>query len=439
MQLKRLKKEQYEQTRVLWEQVFTEDTPRYLDYYYQEKTKDNEIYGMYNDGEELCAMVQLNPYTLQVKHVDGMTRTILAHYIIAVATKPKYRKQGMMAALLKYTAASMRERKEAFTYLMPAKEAIYLPFSFRYAYRQKTANITGQGWQDQTWLLQAGEEMKSFRLQKANVANAKEMAVFAEAVISCRAEVWAMRSEAYYARLCLELEAEEGEIFLLKENGQIKGMYLCYKTKEDTGDITLEIREPLSQKGYEKEVLQAILNEANKIEEELPKSNKVYLTIQACDSLEEELRKNKDIQFQERPLIMVRILDVETMFSLVRAKEMLDVELQIEDPMLEANNGFYRLRAEQGACIQVEKLIHPLQEVKEQEKEKVGQGAFWAASLDAMTDTQPVSIAVLGMLLFGAETMDSLIENGQISVSEEQRKELEKIEPLSRLFLNEIV
>ena len=42
--LKKLKSKERGLTRTLWEQVFTEDTKEFLDYYYTEKTKNNEIY-----------------------------------------------------------------------------------------------------------------------------------------------------------------------------------------------------------------------------------------------------------------------------------------------------------------------------------------------------------------------------------------------------------
>lgn len=49
--LKKLKPEERGLTRTLWEQVFTEDTKEFLDYYYTEKTKNNEIYVIETDHD----------------------------------------------------------------------------------------------------------------------------------------------------------------------------------------------------------------------------------------------------------------------------------------------------------------------------------------------------------------------------------------------------
>ena len=63
--LKKLKPEERGLTRTLWEQVFTEDTKEFLDYYYTEKTKNNEIYVIETD-HDIRAMMQLNPYVIQM-------------------------------------------------------------------------------------------------------------------------------------------------------------------------------------------------------------------------------------------------------------------------------------------------------------------------------------------------------------------------------------
>ena len=63
--LKKLKSKERGLTRTLWEQVFTEDTKEFLDYYYTEKTKNNEIYVIETD-HDIRAMMRLNPYVIQM-------------------------------------------------------------------------------------------------------------------------------------------------------------------------------------------------------------------------------------------------------------------------------------------------------------------------------------------------------------------------------------
>ena len=64
-------------TRKLWEEVFSDDTRAFLDYYYFIKTKENEIWVIEEDGE-IQSMLQLNPYQLQVAE----------HPFLCLAVKP---------------------------------------------------------------------------------------------------------------------------------------------------------------------------------------------------------------------------------------------------------------------------------------------------------------------------------------------------------------
>ena len=65
MKIKKLKSNEHNLTRTLWEQIFNEDSKEFLDYYYFMKAKDNEIYVIEND-QEICSMLHLNPYTLKL-------------------------------------------------------------------------------------------------------------------------------------------------------------------------------------------------------------------------------------------------------------------------------------------------------------------------------------------------------------------------------------
>ena len=44
MKIKQLAVDEKRSTRALWEEVFSEDTREFLDYYYFIKTRDNDIY-----------------------------------------------------------------------------------------------------------------------------------------------------------------------------------------------------------------------------------------------------------------------------------------------------------------------------------------------------------------------------------------------------------
>lgn len=69
MKIEKLEVSQHLDTRKLYEEVFSEDEKSFVDYYYQEKTKDNIIYVVRED-DDIQAMLHLNPYTLMVNGTE---------------------------------------------------------------------------------------------------------------------------------------------------------------------------------------------------------------------------------------------------------------------------------------------------------------------------------------------------------------------------------
>ena len=60
MKIRRLKKEEHQVVRSLYEEVFSEDSTSFVDYYFTEKTKDNVIYVLEEEGA-VRSMLHLNP------------------------------------------------------------------------------------------------------------------------------------------------------------------------------------------------------------------------------------------------------------------------------------------------------------------------------------------------------------------------------------------
>lgn len=221
MILRKLEPQEHIKTRKLWEEIFTEDTSKFLDYYYTVKTTENEIYVIEEDGQ-IVSMLHLNPYQMRIKNQIYKT-----HYIVAVATDENYRKRGYMAKLLNHTMQVMGERGEPFTFLMPAAEAIYKPFGFEFIYEQKRGIVTGKQCKGEnlTFVMAKEEDCQGI----ADYANANLQAY----------DVVTWRDEDYYKTLLKEQASEDGGILLAKENDKIVGIF-CFARGERT-----EIREPL--------------------------------------------------------------------------------------------------------------------------------------------------------------------------------------------------
>lgn len=220
MKVRKLRQEEHLRTRKLWEEIFTEDTPEFVDYYYSVKAKENEIY-VIEDGDQIVSMLHLNPYQMRIGNQICQT-----HYIVGVATVPQYRRRGLMAELLNYVLRVMHDRGEPFTFLMPASEAIYKPFGFEFVYTQGRSLVTTKNMN--------GE----FVFTLATKEECQELAEFANAQLQAY-DITTWRTAAYYETVLKEKSSEDGGILLARKDGRLVGVF-CFTRTEG-----LEIQEPL--------------------------------------------------------------------------------------------------------------------------------------------------------------------------------------------------
>lgn len=303
MELRKLEKQEHGKTRKLYENVFAQDTKEFLDYYYSVKTKDNEIYVIEED-EKIVSMIHLNPYQLRVG--ESLHQT---NYIVAVATDANYRKRGLMGQLLKHTMREMYERKEPFTFLMPAAEAIYYPYDFRFVYTRKQGEM-------------CGENNDSFvEIRVATNEDCGKLAAFSNMFLE-KYQVVAHRDEAYFEMLLKEQASQEGGIVIMEKQGEIVGMFFYAKGER------YEIREPLyyDEKDFKKAIYYFTANEEAIVD-----------TIAYGEG--------------RRPIIMVRILHLETFLKTIQLEKDLDVCVKIEDAFIEENNGVFHICGRAGKCI----------------------------------------------------------------------------------------
>lgn len=210
-----LTQEEKTDTIPLWQEAFPEDRPGFLDYYYREKTKDNRILAVREEGSgRVISMVHRNPYRLQVHG-----RELSSDYIVAVATAKDRRHQGLMRMLLTRMLEDMHGEGMPFCYLMPADRRIYEPFGFAYIYDQEHWEITKEA---------EGQLEK----QKVRTEDANQAARWMQGWLEERYRVFAARDQNYVSRLLAELESEEGWMEFLGGGGRIIGIRCWWGVKE---------------------------------------------------------------------------------------------------------------------------------------------------------------------------------------------------------------
>ncbi len=299
----------------MWSEIFYEDSRKFTDYYFAEKMPDNTGYGI-KCGGELRAMLFLTPYTGRILAPDisgKLFQDVPLSYIVGVGTKAEYRHRGYMDALLRSALMELHEKGQPFTFLMPAAAAIYEPYQFRYIYEKPVYQIRRQdgfvergGAAVQDGFAERGGVMEGdgFMVQPLQDGEEGELAELAEELLESRFQLFLKRDAAYYKRQKKESLAQNGDIYVLKENGRIRGFYL-YACEDGRAEIQETMAaEDFSGKGM--------------------------------------LRRSGPA----RPLIMARITDVGAMLSLIRLSQRAEtdsvsVRLTITDPLIAGNNGTF--------------------------------------------------------------------------------------------------
>lgn len=374
MQLRKLDVSEHSRTRRLWEEVFPEDSKEFLDYYYFIKTRDNQIYTIELDGD-IRSMLQLNPYLLHIGE-----REHVCNYIVAVATQKQYRSRGFMGALLKKSMKDMYEQKEPFTFLMPAAKEIYTPYDFQFIYSQNQAALYGR------------QGSPHVSLRDAALGDGGAMAKFFHEWVGSDYQVYAHRDDMYYQAMIFEQQSQRGGVRLMEQDGHIVGMF-AYACEGHT----VEIREPLYLPGFEKDFEKAL--------RQLKGESKDPIKV---------LAGGNTVEGEEKPLIMARILHLETLLKAVRVKagQSICCSFAVLDSILTKNSKVIRLQGEEGAKLCVE---------------------------EAEDSEGVLTIGVLTGILFGSMSIEAAGIDENVVMSKRLCRELEKLKPLEKVFLNEIV
>lgn len=411
MKVRLLKQQEHGKTRLLWEKVFQEDSKAFLDYYYFFKTRENSVYVVEED-EEIRSMLHLNPFLIQVGEGQFDVR-----YIIAVATEESYRKRGYMGMLLRKAMQAMYQEKQPFTFLMPAAEAIYTPYDFRFVYDQNVWKYT----------VVEKQEQKSLPVSEAGIGDGADLAAFFMEYFSERFQIYAVRDEQYYQTMLFEQQSENGGIAILKRSEKIVG---CFLYGDEDG---LEIREPLYLKEYETEFWAAV---GKVCEKHGQKEALVYAGIS-----EEE--KIGTVEFQkQKPTIMVRILHLESLLRLLKTKagEQIDCSFAVLDSILTQNSRVWKLQSSPiGESEEGEEAVKEADVAKEVEKQRLSDCETKIYVRETEDSEGVLSIAALTSLLFGYKSVEEVAEEPDVFLSERLKGELKKIQLFDKIYLNEIV
>lgn len=301
--IRKLESNEHGKTRELYEIAFPEDDREFVDYYYEEIASQNEIFAAF-DGERIVSMIHVNFYELRI---GRQQRKI--PYLVAVATHPAYRHRGLMRRVLKTSLDFLRKQKIPFAFLMPASEAIYTPFDFRYISCQRRTEIEVKDYL----------KKESLDCHRASKADIPDLVWFSGRYLEKCQGTYANRTEQYYERLLKEQQAQNGDVAVLSREGMICGWF--YTAEEEEGPTVREAVTNMEEEAY------------------------LLPTIAKCFRYDRKVKLYsvpKGIEGKEQPLMMGRILDVSSYGELVQEQMKEGSSFFIKDEFLSENQGSYR-------------------------------------------------------------------------------------------------
>ena len=327
-----------QRARKLYEEIFDEDSPAFVDYYFRVKAAENEIFVVENEKQEILATLHLNPYKMMFCGEKAKT-----NYIVAVATRADCRHQGMMRSLLQASLQEMYRREETFTWLMPAAEAIYRPFGFRFIYEKNkmtvTADVLQRAETDENWQIHSDQEVSGdIFCEEAKKEDLAELACFAEKQLSKLAEVYTVHDIAYFEQRMQEVGCEGGSLILIRKEKEICGYFLALKKDREAWEIVVE-------DAVQKKAFPAVLHWFGASEEKC--------TFTAFPQIWEQYARSENV-----PAIMGRIVHLERFVCCLKIKKEQEWKIRLTDSLIPENNGYFIIKTgiEGGSLIRVENL-----------------------------------------------------------------------------------
>ncbi len=317
-----------QRARKLYEEIFDEDSPAFVDYYFRVKAAENEIFVVENEKQEILATLHLNPYEMMF-----CGEKVKTNYIVAVATRADCRHQGMMRSLLQASLQEMYRREETFTWLMPAAEAIYRPFGFRFIYEKNkmtvTADVLQRAETDEDWQIHSDQEVSGdIFCEEAKKEDLAELACFAEKQLSKLAEVYTVHDIAYFEQRMQEAECEGGRLVLIRNENRICGYFLALREQREAWEIVVE-------NAVQKQAFPAVLRWLE--------AGREKCTLTAFPKIWEQYAKSENV-----PTVMGRIVHLERFVRCLKTKKEQEFKIRLTDSLIPENNGYFLIKTGAG-------------------------------------------------------------------------------------------
>lgn len=319
-------------TRQLWEEAFPEVSGDFLDYYFEQRVKDNIVFVIKNDT--IQSMLHLTPYSAAMRRNPPLTGAnrfpcmadvvrVDTNLISVTATQREYQNKGYMRKLLTGALEYQREWQIPFCFVEPENREFFEHFGFHCIYDRSQYELNMEIISKQMLKRAADGEIvhlnpSNITLTAADKSSLLSLAHFVNANLCRDYGLFNIRSAGYYERLLSELQTCGGNLYQIMENGKRKG-YFAYAEEKDCS-----IRE-------------AVFENESDIE-------RYFYTAK-----------------EKKPAVMARIVNLQEMLKHISANGKVTIAIRLKDSVIAENDGlFIWYLDEKGSHMErVEETKHP--------------------------------------------------------------------------------
>jgi len=224
-----LQEQDLPQAREIWEEAF-DDKPAFVDWYFRRRFRPGEGVGIFSGSLLLCDL-HLAPYRIKLRG-----RTFPTAYLVGLATREEYRRQGLAKELLTFALRSLREKGVFFTFLMPFAIPFYTRLGWGVCGQHRIYRLApGAGIPGEE---SPGSPGKPGRAEKespseptvAGKEDAPDPALLDRIYRnwSSHLDGWLLRGEEDWEGLLFDHFLDGGEVWLLKEAGSGPTAYALF-------------------------------------------------------------------------------------------------------------------------------------------------------------------------------------------------------------------
>ena len=296
----------------IWEKSFPDDSPKFMDMYFQRKyKKENTL--LYLAENKPVSCLQMLPYKMTFYNAICKTS-----YISGAATLPEYKNQGIMGKLLIDSFSEMKKRGDDFTTLIPQEPWLvnfyqkygYTP-CFEYNLNSIQIDLSATNYEN--------------TIVEINDINAKEGFLYYSEYCK-KQNLFVLKSYEDFLIIWEDLQLADGRIFLCLQSDRVCGICFCCPNKE-------------------KIIVKDLIAHSENIEKQL-----IHAVAAKYPNKEVFIFKQTGDNYNSITLGMARILNVDNVLkAYADYYPHLEITLKVSDNQIAENNGVFQIK--EGKCV----------------------------------------------------------------------------------------